>query len=374
MAKNKRVVVKVGSAVITEESGRIDRNNAGELVAQLAGLMEDGAEVILVSSGAIAAGMEKMNIEVRPEEIETLQAVASVGQGLLVQMYADLFCDIGITVGQVLLTQQDMSHRQHYLNARSTLSKLLKMKVLPVVNENDTVATDEITFGDNDMLAGLVSTLVDADLMVLLTDTDGLFTADPRLSGDARLIHRVEKITGEIEELCGEAGSRVSTGGMSSKIQAVKVAASAGINSVIANGKRPGLLAGIVAGEEIGTFFNSSKRIGLRKHWIGYAKMSSGKLIVDEGAARALVEGGRSLLPAGVQEVEGHFKVGDSVDIVTVDGELIARGVSSYSSEESSRIKGLRSDQVSELLGEAGEEIVHRDVLTVFKEGYKRKA
>ncbi|MBN2168057.1 MAG: glutamate 5-kinase [Actinobacteria bacterium] len=368
MAEKKRVVVKAGTAIITEESGRINRKSAGELVRQLADIKAGGADVILVSSGAIAAGMEKMHIDVRPEDIETLQAVASVGQGLLVQMYADLFREEGVTVGQVLLTQQDMSYRQHYLNARSTLNRLLKMGVLPVVNENDTVATDEITFGDNDMLAGLVSTLVEADLMILLTDIGGLYTADPRISDDAMLIERVEKITRDIEDIGGEAGSRVSTGGMSSKIQAVKVAASTGVNSLIANGKEPGILTRIISGEKTGTYFPASGRVGLRKHWIGYAKKSSGKLVIDEGASHALVEGGRSLLPAGVKAVEGKFHVGDSVDIVDESGELVGRGVSSYSSDEADRIKGLRSDRICEVLGEAGEEIIHRDVLIVFKE------
>lgn len=372
MAKIKRIVVKAGSAIITEESGRIDRHRAGELAAQIADIKSRGIDVVLVSSGAIAAGMEKLGIDERPENIETLQAVASVGQGLLVHMYAELFGGLGITVGQVLLTQQDLSHRQNYLNSRNTLTRLLRIGVVPVVNENDTVSTEEITFGDNDMLAGLVSSLVRADLMVLLTDIGGLYTADPRSCEEARLLDRVDTITDEIEELGGEPGTRMSVGGMSSKIQAVKAATSTGVNSVIANGCEPEVLNRILNGEKAGTYFPASGYVGQRKHWIGYARKSAGRLIIDAGAVNALVEAGGSLLPAGVMGVEGDFAVGDCVDIVGKDGELIGRGESSYNAGEVARIKGLRSEQIAEVLGETGEEVVHRDVMVVFKD--KRKA
>lgn len=368
VGKIQRMVVKVGTATITEESGRVSHQRVKQLVDQVAGARLRGIDAALVSSGSIAAGMEKMGMDRRPREMESLQAVAAVGQGLLVQMYAEIFGGRGITVGQVLLTQSDMTHRQQYLNARHTMERLFEMGVIPVINENDTVATEEISFGDNDMLAALTASLAGAQLLVLLTDTEGLYTADPRKHREARLLKRVDRITDETLEIGGETGSSRSSGGMSSKVQAAKIAVSSGISVVIADGRAPGVIDDILDGKEVGTYFPASAKVASKKHWIGYAKKSKGLLVVDNGAVRAVSEGGKSLLPAGVVEVDGDFQVGDAVDIVDTDGRKIARGLSNYSIEEARRIKGLRSGEVADILGEKEEEIVHRDFLVVFDE------
>lgn len=366
MGKLKRIVVKVGTATITERSGRISARRLGSLAGQVAEATSRGVQVAVVSSGAIAAGMEKLKMEDRPSDIGALQAVAAVGQGALIRRYTDTFARRGMVAGQVLVTQHDLTHRQQYLNARHTLDTLFEMGVVPVVNENDTVATEEITFGDNDMLAALVASLCSADLLVLLTDTAGLYTEDPRRSEEARLIRRVEKVTSEIEEIGGEAGE-LGLGGMSSKVQAAKAASEAGVRAVIADGRAPTTIIEILDGESPGTFFPACGTMTAKKHWIGYAKMSKGRLMVDEGAARALLSRGKSLLPAGVLKVEGTFRVGDCVDIIGPDGAVIGRGLASYDSKEARKVKGMRSDQAATLLGEPGAEMVHRDEMTVFK-------
>jgi glutamate 5-kinase len=367
MKKIKRIVVKVGTSIIAEGDGKINMERVRALTAQIVAARESAIDVALVSSGAIAAGMEKLGLTERPEEVQTLQAVAAVGQGILVRMYADLFASSGVVAGQVLLTQHDIARRQQYLNARHTLKTLFEMGVVPVINENDTVATEEITFGDNDMLAALVASLTRADLLILLTDTSGLLTEDPRKSGQGSLIKNVEKVTGEIEELGGAAGEQ-GLGGMSSKVQAAKVASETGVDTIIADGRVPSTITDILAGQRPGTFFASSGDVAAKKHWIGYARISKGVLLVDEGAATALTLSGKSLLPAGVTGVQGDFDIGDCVDIVGPDGKLIGRGLSSYDSGEARTVKGLRSDQIAAVLGEKGEEMVHRDELTVFKQ------
>jgi glutamate 5-kinase len=368
MENIRRLVVKVGTGIIAEESGRISRDRVTRLVEQIVYARNRGVDVALVSSGAIAAGLEKMGIEGRPSDIESLQAVAAVGQGLLVHMYADIFGAGGVPVGQVLLTQYDMTHRQQYLNARQTLDRLFQMRVVPIINENDTVATEEIKFGENDLLAALVASLAGADLLVLLTDTAGLHTADPHKDEGATLLRRVERITGEIEELGGEAGSRLGSGGMSSKVQAAKIAVSSGVHAIIADGRSPRVVPDILDGKEVGTYFPAAARVSSKKHWIGYAKKPSGRLVIDEGAAKALLEAGRSLLPAGVVEVEGDFQVGDALDIVDREGKVIGRGLSNYNSAEARRITGLRSDEIAEILGERAEEMIHRDLMVVYED------
>lgn len=362
----KRIVIKVGTTIIAGESGRIDRDRARSLAEQVASARRRGVDVALVSSGAIAAGMQKLGMGARPEDVETLQAVAAVGQGLLLRMYTDMLGDYGVTVGQLLLTQHDMTHRQQYLNARRTMKRLFAMGVVPVINENDTVATEEITFGDNDTLAALVASLADADLLVLLTDTEGLHTADPREHQDARLLERVECITADIESLAGEPGSELSSGGMYSKVQAAKVAVTTGVPTVIADGRKTGIVSDILDGKSVGTYFPASRRVRSKKHWIGYARRSRGRLVVDGGAAKAVEDEGGSLLPAGVVEVEGEFGVGDCVDIVGPGDRPIGRGLTSYGAGEARRIMGLRTGEVTDVLGEEGCEIIHRDVLVVF--------
>lgn len=371
MKSVRRMVIKVGSTTITEESGRIDRDRVANLAEGIVEARRRRIDVALVSSGAIAAGMERLGIESRPKDIKTLQAVAAVGQGLLVRMYTDLFAERGVATGQVLLTRYDMAHRQQYINARQTLERLFEMGVVPVINENDTTATDEISFGDNDMLAALAASLVDADLLVLLTDTGGLYTADPNRAQGARLIGRVERITEEIEEFGGEPGSHLGLGGMSSKVQAAKVAVSTGVKAVIADGREPGIITEILGGAMPGTFFPAAGKVKSKKRWIGYAGTSKGRLEVDEGAASALVARRKSLLPAGVVSVEGDFEVGDCVDIVGPEGKVMGRGITCYSRSEAELIKGMRSDRIKKVLGEKGEEIVHRDELMIFEEAEK---
>jgi len=364
----RRMVVKVGTGIIAEESGHISRERVMLLVDQVVSARRRGIDTALVSSGAIAAGMEKMGLEKRPSDMGSLQAVAAVGQGLLIHMYTDMFAASGVPVGQVLLTQYDITHRQQYLNARQTLERLFEMGIVPIINENDTVATEEIKFGENDLLAALVASLAGADLLVLLTDTEGLHTADPGKDEGATLLRRVERITEEIEEFGGEAGSRLGSGGMSSKVQAAKIAVSSGVHTIIADGRSPGVLSEILDGKEVGTCFPASAKFKSKKHWIGYAKMTSGRLVIDDGASRAIRESGKSLLPAGVVEVEGDFQVGDALEIVDLEARVIGRGLSNYDAVEASRIMGLRSDQIMDILGERPEEMIHRDLMTVFEE------
>lgn len=369
MENIRRMVVKVGTGTIAEESGRISRVRVTGLVDQVVSARNRGIDVALVSSGAIAAGMEKMGYERRPSDMESLQAVAAVGQGILVHIYADIFGASGVPVGQVLLTQYDMTHRQQYLNARQALERLFEMGVVPIVNENDTVATEEIKFGENDLLAALVASLTGADLLVLLTDTAGLHTADPRKHEGATLLRRVERITDDIQELGGEAGGRLGSGGMSSKVQAAKIAVSSGVHAIIADGRSTGIVSDILDGKEVGTYFPPSAKVSSKKHWIGYAKMSSGSLVIDDGAAKAIMEAGKSLLPAGVVEAEGEFQVGDALDIVDRKGKVIGRGLSNYDAAEAKRIMGLRSDKIAEIIGERAEEMIHRDLMVVYEDG-----
>lgn len=366
----KRIVVKVGTSIITEEGGSISSEKVENIVKQISRAKKDGLEIALVSSGAIAAGIEKMGMKKRPRDIGKLQAVAAVGQGLLMEMYSRVFKSHGLTVGQILITEQDMNHRQQYLNARRTFKRLFEMGVVPIINENDTVATDEITFGDNDMLAALVAALIDAGLLVLLTDTAGLYTEDPRKSKGAKLIECVEDITEDIVCLGGETESPFALGGMSSKLQAVRTAVNSGVSAIIADGRKAEILNDILSGKKVGTYFPSKGRVSSRKHWIGYVKKSCGRLIVDDGAASAITGRGASLLPAGVIGVEGNFHVGDAVDIVLRDGKLIARGISNYDHDEAKKIMGKRSEEVERMLGVA-QEIVHRDGLVVLSRGLK---
>lgn len=368
MPEIRRMVVKVGTATITDPTGRMSRRKVERLVAQVLEARRRDVEVALVSSGAIASGMSRMKLPERPREIEVLQAVAAVGQGVLINMYSDLFGAGGVAVGQVLLTQADMNHRQQYLNARRTLEQLFGMGAVPVINENDTVATEEITFGENDMLAALVAALLRADMLLLLTDTAGLYTADPRKCAGARLLDTVERITADIECLAGEAASELASGGMSSKVQAVKIAVSAGVPAVIADGRRRSVIADVVDGKKVGTYFVAGRKIASRKHWIGYARESRGRLVVDDGAARAIRGKGKSLLPAGVVAVEGEFRTGDSVEMVDLEGKLLGRGLVGYEAAEADRIKGQKSARVKEILGERGEPMVHRDSLVLFDE------
>lgn len=363
----KRLVVKIGTSSLAYDTGKLDLATIEILVRQLADLHNQGREVLLVTSGAIGAGAGKLGLRRAPRTIPEKQACAAIGQGMLLHMYEKFFAEHGITAGQVLLTREDFAERRRFLNAQNTLRALLGFGVVPIINENDTVAVDEIKLGDNDYLSALVAGLIDADLLLMLTDTDGLYTADPRSEPDARLISWIDEITPEIERLAGAAGSRLGTGGMITKLQAARIATHAGVPTVIARSSAENVLRRILAGEELGTVFRAvPHRMEMRKQWIAYGASVGGRIMVDVGAARALREKGRSLLPSGVVAVEGGFEIGQTVSIVDPDGREIGRGLANYSAAEIDRIKGCKTTAMPEILGyRHSEEIVHRNNMVI---------
>jgi glutamate 5-kinase len=355
------VVVKLGSSVVADDVGEVRAELLGAICDAVAARHEAGDEVVVVTSGAIARGMRLMELPVRPRAMEELQAASAVGQGKLYRHFDEQLQERGVRSAQVLLTFFDMSARTHYLNARHTLRKLLDWRVVPVINENDTTTTDEISFGDNDFLAAQVAILIGADRLVLLTDTGGLHTADPRSDPSARLVEEV----GSVEELdrydIGLSSSPLGSGGMRSKVVAAEMATAAGIPVAIASGVDRGEVGRALAGEQAGTRFPPQRgRVSSFKLWLRYAKPARGRLTVDAGAERALRERGTSLLPVGVVEVEGRFEAGDAVE-VCCEGRAVGKGIAGYSAEELRRVKGLKTDQVRELLPRATEEAVHRD-------------
>jgi glutamate 5-kinase len=355
------IVVKLGSSIVADERGRVRTQTLAQICDELVARHRAGDQPIIVTSGAIARGMEVMSLAMRPRAVEELQAASAVGQGKLYQVYDALLRERGVRSAQVLLTFFDMSARTHYLNARQTLRKLLEWRVVPVINENDTTATDEISFGNNDFLAAQVAILLGARLLLLLTDAGGLHSADPRLHPEARLIAEVRE-PAELDGLeIGHGTSPLGSGGMRSKVVAAEMATAAGIETVIAGGLAPGAITAAVAGLSAGTRFAPRPgRYSSFKLWLKYAKPSRGELLVDAGAARALREGGTSLLPVGIVEVLGSFDAGDAVD-VRHDGVTVGKGISNYSAGELRRVRGLKSAQVRELLPRASEEAVHRD-------------
>lgn len=355
------VVVKLGSSIVVDERGEARLGVLEGICDQLAQLYASGGQPVIVTSGAIACGMGVRGIPLRPRAIEELQAASAVGQGRLYRVYDELLDRRGVPSAQVLLTFFDMSARTHYVNARQTLRKLLDWRVVPVINENDTTTTDEISFGDNDFLAAQVAILLAAQLLVLLTDADGVFTADPRLDEGAELLAEVSDFEA-LEGLdIGHATSPLGSGGMRSKVVAAEMATAAGIPTVIASGLRPGTVLAAISGERVGTRFEAREgRYSSFKLWLRYAKPTRGRIVVDAGAARALREGGTSLLPVGVVDVTGDFDAGDAVEIAH-DRTLVGKGISNYSAEELRRVRGLKSAAVRELLPRASEEAVHRD-------------
>ncbi|HBT47150.1 MAG TPA: glutamate 5-kinase [Peptococcaceae bacterium] len=367
LADTNRVVVKVGTSTLTHQTGKLNLERMERLARELADQVNAGRQVILVTSGAVGAGMGRLGLKERPRTLPEKQAAAAVGQGLLMHMYEKFFGEYGLTVAQVLLTRDDLADRRRYLNARHTFGALLRLGVLPIVNENDTVAVEEIRVGDNDTLSALVAGLVDADALILLTDSDGLYTADPRSCPEARLIPVVEEIGPEIEAAAGGGGSTWATGGMVTKLQAARLATSFGIPVVIAGGLLPGRIAGILRGEEIGTLFlPRDHRAHGRKKWLAYGPVAQGKIWVDAGAARAIIHRGKSLLPGGITGVEGNFEHGSLVSILGPDGKEIARGMTNYSAEEIKRIQGKKTGEILAILGRKDyDEVVHRDNLIV---------
>ena len=355
------LVVKLGSSIVVDERGEPRLEVLAGICDQLEELHRTGRDPVVVTSGAIARGMGVRGIPLRPRAIDELQAASAVGQGKLYQVYDELLRARGVPTAQVLLTFFDMSARTHYLNARQTLRKLLDWRVLPVINENDTTATDEISFGNNDFLAAQVAILLGAELLLLLTDADGVFTADPRSHADAQLVPEVTDFEALDGLDIGHAPSPLGSGGMRSKVVAAEMATAAGIPAVIASGLAPGTILAAAAGEAIGTRFEAREgRYSSFKLWLRYAKPTRGRVLVDAGAARALREGGTSLLPVGVVDVTGDFDAGDAVEIAH-DGEAVGKGISNYSAEELRQVRGLKSPAVRELLPRATEEAVHRD-------------
>ncbi|MBL7120060.1 MAG: glutamate 5-kinase [Dehalococcoidia bacterium] len=366
----RRLVVKLGTNLVTTGDGCLDLENMASLVDQVSQLHQQGLEIILVSSGAIAAGRDKLGLGRGHKAIPLRQVMAAVGQGRLMYTYEQLFARHGITVAQALLTKMDISDRAGYLNARNTLMTLLDLRVLPIVNENDVVAIDEIKeakFGDNDNLSAMVANLVDADLLILLSDVAGLYTADPHADSRAELIPKVEKIDAHIEQLAKGVGGGQGTGGMATKVEAAKLAADSGVAVVIADGRLTGVVSRLVQDEPIGTFFPpTTTRLESRKRWMVSGLASRGKVIVDAGAAAALKKQKGSLLPAGIKGVEGEFRRGDVIEIVDTQGGHIACGILNYSSADIEAIKGAHSEEIMSILGyEYGAEVVHRNNLMV---------
>ncbi len=354
-------VIKLGSSIVAGDAGDVREDVLRAVCAEVARLHERGDAVVIVTSGAIARGMRVLELPLRPRAMGELQAASAVGQGKLYRVYDELLREHGVTSAQVLLTFFDVSARTHYLNARQTLSKLLDWRVVPVINENDTTTTDEISFGDNDFLAAQVAVLINADRLVLLTDTEGLHTADPRRDPGARLVEEVTDFEAIDDMDVGHAGSALGSGGMRSKVVAAEMATAAGIETVIASGLDPASIAGALAGEPRGTRFPArDARYSSFKLWLKYAKPTRGRIVVDAGAARALREGGTSLLPVGIVSVEGSFDAGDAVEVVD-GGGTIGKGICNYSAGELARVKGLKSAEVRSVIPRATEEAVHRD-------------
>ena len=363
LSATRRWVIKIGSALLTNNGRGLDRDRIGDWVGQIATLQECGIEVVLVSSGAVAEGMSRLGWRRRPGTVHELQAAAAVGQMGLVQAYETQFQRFGKHTAQVLVDHDDLANRKRYLNARSTLNTLLELGVVPVVNENDTVATEEIRFGDNDRLAALVTNLIEAEVLVILTDQDGLFEQDPRQNPDARLITIADAEDRSLEAIAGGSSSGVGRGGMITKLEAARLAARSGANTLIAGGRIKDILLALQSGKSTGTLLVSAREpLDARKQWLAGHLQMRGKLVLDDGAVKVVREQGRSLLPVGVKSVSGGFTRGEMVSCVDADNMEIARGLANYNADETARIIGRPSSEIAKILGYcADEELVHRD-------------
>ncbi|MCE5329478.1 glutamate 5-kinase [bacterium] len=369
LKKIKRIVVKIGSSSLTSPVGGLDMENLQKFTGEVSKIKDDNLEVIIVSSGAIAAGLKYLNLSDKPKKYSMLQAVAAVGQHDLMRVYSSFFYKNNKKVGQILVTREDTSKREQYLNIKNTIFSLLELNVIPIINENDSVALDEIKFGDNDTLAALVAGLIEADLLIILSDIDGLFNKNPQAYEDVKLISLVSDINEEIEKIAGGIGSNYGSGGMVTKIRSAKICSFSGIPMVIANSREPDVLQKILQGKNIGTFFipEENKRITSMKRWIAYGMVTKGSLKIDKGAEEAILKKGRSLLPVGVTEVNGHFTKGDNIMVVSTDNRIIAKGISNFVSEDISRIKGRKEKEILEEFGPGMCcEIIHRDNLVIF--------
>ena len=363
----RRLIVKVGSSLVTNQAQGLDRTAIARWAAQIAKLRARGKEVVLVSSGAIAEGMQRLGWSKRPQAMHELQAAAAVGQMGLVQVYETCFREHALQTAQVLLTHADLADRQRYLNARSTLRTLLALGVIPIINENDTVVTDEIRFGDNDTLAALVTNLIEADCLIILTDQDGLHTRDPREDASAELVRTAKAGDPALEQMCGKAGSQIAKGGMLTKVLAAKRAARSGAHTIIASGHEPEVLLRLAAGEAIGTqLVAETMPIAARKQWLADHLQVNGRLLLDAGAVRALTKDGKSLLAIGVKSIEGAFERGAVVACISPEGKELARGLVNYGASEARRIVGRPSSDILAVLGYVDEpELIHRDNLVL---------
>jgi len=370
----RRWVIKLGSSLVTNDGRGVDASAIEEFAAQMAGLRSAGIELVLVSSGAIAEGMKRLGWRERPHEIHDLQAAAAVGQMGLAQAYEAGFQSHGLKTAQILLTHEDVADRRRYLNARATLSTLLGLGVVPIINENDTVVTEEIKLGDNDTLAALVTNLMEADLLVILTDQLGLYDQDPRKYSDARLIDVAPASDSALTRMAGGAGSPLGTGGMLTKVRAAQRAARSGAHTIVASGHERDVLARLARGDVLGTLLLADQPVlSARQQWLADHLQARGKLWLDQGATEVLSKGGKSLLPVGVVAVEGDFERGDMVSCVSPDGHEIARGLVNYSVHEARRIRGLPSTQIEAVLGFLEEpELIHRDNLVLISSAEKR--
>ncbi|WP_375541569.1 glutamate 5-kinase [Halomicronema sp. CCY15110] len=369
MAQSQTVVVKIGTSSLTKQTGYLAISVIATLVETLCALQAAGHRVILVSSGAVGVGCARLNLAERPKTMAMKQAVAAVGQGRLMRVYDDFFTSLNQPIAQVLLTRTDLVQRSRYVNSYRTFRQLLQLQVIPIVNENDTVAIEELRFGDNDTLSAQVASLVGADWLFLLTDVDRLYSADPRSNPDAQPIHIVEHVE-QLEDLqvqIGDRGSQWGTGGMLTKIEAARIAANAGVRTVITDGQHPENLIKILAGESLGTQFSPKKTVAnARKRWIAQSLIPAGKLYLDAGAVRAIQTGGKSLLPAGITEIEGEFEQRSSVQLCDAQGREIARGIVNYSHSELVQIIGHQSEEIPKILGYASSDtVVHRDNLVI---------
>jgi len=362
----RRIVVKAGSAVLTAEEG-LNREIIENLSAELSRFKREQFDIVLVSSGAIASGLKKIGLLLPPRSIPEKQAVAAVGQSSLILAYEEAFDRYGEKVAQILLTREDLSSRRRYLNARNTIFTLLNWGIIPIINENDTVAVEEIKFGDNDMLAALIASLVEADLLICLTDIDALYDSDPRVNPGARRLSLVENITGQIEKMASGIPGSMGRGGMLSKVKAAKMVSSQGIPTIIANGKVPYILEKIFAGEDYGTLFQPhGQRMTSRKYWIAFTLNPKGILVVDDGAKKAITVNGKSLLPSGITEIKGNFDVGAPIHCVDQTGTAFAAGLVNYASAEIEKIKGHKTQEIAVILGHKDyDEVIHRDNLVI---------
>ncbi len=367
MLKNKRIVLKIGTRVLTDSDCMLNEARISDIVKDLVDFIDAGNQIILVSSGAIGAGLGRLKKKSFSLSLRQKQALASIGQTHLMGIYDKAFGRYGKTVAQLLLTADDMDNRLRYLNARNTILTLLDIGVIPIINENDTVAVDEIKFGDNDRLSAIVAAKAEADILIILTDVDGFFSQSPKKNKPVQLIKEVKEFTPELEKIAGGSGSEHGTGGMITKLEAARIAASVGIKTYIANGNKKGVLKEILAEQNPGTIFlPSSGKMVSRKRWLAFGSRSKGKITVDDGAKAALLERGKSLLPSGIVDVKGDFGAGESVSIVDLKDKEFARGLTYYSSGDIKKIKGIKTNQMEHVLGYRGnEEVIHRNNLVL---------